>query len=113
MQYDFVAVIGISNSNPAGVLQSTEHIVLCKPDDAQLDYTCIQLLTLPNGRPVFFKFAESAGKQQICLTELPGFDILENTDVREHFCELGYSIILEGGSTSHINITVDNALDTI
>lgn len=75
---------------------------------------CVKLLTLPYsyGRPVFVEFnydqddPYSLSLQDIGITEMPGFTIVENDDSVDHIMEVGYHVKLYGGSTANICIDV-------
>jgi hypothetical protein len=75
---------------------------------------CVKLLILPYsyGRPVFVEFSYdqddpfARSLQDIDLTEMPGFTMVENDTTVDHIMEFGYHVKLYGGSTANICIDV-------
>ncbi len=72
---------------------------------------CVKLLTLPYsyGRPVFVEFSQSSSRsdvQDIDLTEMPGFIMIENDESVDHIMEFGHHVKLYGGDTNNICIEV-------
>ena len=72
---------------------------------------CVKLLTLPYsyGRPVFVEFFQSTSlpdTQEIDLTEMPGFTMVENNKTVDHIMEFGHHVKLYGGDTNNICIEV-------
>lgn len=71
----------------------------------------VKLLTLPYsyGRPVFVEFSKNdddATIQNIDLTEMPGFTMVENNDTVDHITEFGHHVKLYGETTSNICLDV-------
>lgn len=73
---------------------------------------CVKLLTLPYsyGRPVYVAFSQKTDSppniQDIDLTEIPGFIVVENNDAVDHIMESGHNVKLSGGNTNNIFIEV-------
>jgi hypothetical protein len=72
---------------------------------------CVKLLTLPYsyGRPVFVEFSQDATSssiQNIDLTEMPGFTMVENNMTVDHISEFGHHVKLSGGTTDTICLEV-------
>ena len=69
----------------------------------------VKLLILPYsyGRPVFVEFSSKESTiQDIDLTEMPGFTVVENNDTVDHIIEVGHHVKLYGGITSNICLEV-------
>lgn len=73
---------------------------------------CVKLLTLPYsyGRYVFVEFSQDSQSptsvQDIDLTEMPGFTMVENDNTVDHIQECGYHVKLFGGDTNNICLDV-------
>ncbi len=73
---------------------------------------CVKLLVLPYsyGRPVFVEFSRqdetALSVQDIDLTEMPGFSLVENDEAVDHIMEFGHHVKLYGGITSNICVEV-------
>ncbi len=73
---------------------------------------CVKLLILPYsyGRPVFVEFSRkdetALSIQDIDLTEMPGFTMVENDEFVDHIMEFGHHVKLYGGMTSNICLEV-------
>ena len=73
---------------------------------------CVKLLVLPYsyGRPVFVEFSRqdetALSVQDIDLTEMPGFALVENDEAVDHIMEFGHNVKLYGGITSNICVEV-------
>ena len=73
---------------------------------------CVKLLTMPYsyGRPVFVEFSLNSSSpsdiQNIDLTEMPGFTMVENNQSVDHIMEYGHHVKLFGGDTNNICLDV-------
>lgn len=98
---------------PPGVVppMSTRELIINVTEKPVID-PCVKLLTLPYsyGRPVFVEFSrkheDALSIQDIDLTEMPGFSMVENDETVDHISECGYNVKLYGGATSHICLEI-------
>lgn len=108
LHYD---VTGIDATIPPGkVAPSSEIELVIQPPQIPIINPCVQLLVLPYNynRPAFVEFStdEIPTIQNIDLTEMPGFSMVENDDSIDHIMEAGYNVKLYGSDTSNIRLDV-------
>lgn len=91
---------------PGTIPPSSDLELIIKPSTIPIVNSCVKLLVLPYNynRPVFVEFSvnESSSIQNIDLTEMPGFVMVENDDTIDHIMEVGYNVKLHGNDTSNI-----------
>lgn len=104
-------ITDIDPSTPPGIVPpfSICELVLNVAETPAVD-PCVKLLTLPYsyGRPVFVEFSKDDDPtiQNIDLTEMPGFIMVENDDSIDHIMEFGHHVKLYGDATSNICLDV-------
>jgi hypothetical protein len=105
-------VTEIDPTIPPGTVQPSSEIELTiTPQVIPIINPCVQLLVIPYNynRPVFVEFSadESAPSiQNIDLTEMPGFTLVENHESVDRISEVGYNVQLHGENTSNIVLDV-------
>lgn len=99
---------------PGSVPANSSVELVLKIEEKPVSDPCVKLLILPYsyGRPVFVEFSYdqedpyARSIQDIDLTEMPGFMMVENDDSVDHILEFGHHVKLYGGSTANICIDV-------
>jgi hypothetical protein len=96
---------------PGTVAPSSEIELIITPQTIPIINPCVQLLVIPYNynRPVFVEFSADESSsiiQNIDLTEMPGFTLVENNDSVDRIREVGYNVQLHGGNTSNIVLDV-------
>jgi hypothetical protein len=106
-------ITDIDPSVTPGVIPPLSHIELTlQPHQVPAIDPCVKLLTLPYsyGRPVFVEFSQKTNTsnniQDIDLTEMPGFTMVENKTSVDHIMEFGHHVKLFGGDTHNICLDV-------
>ena len=106
-------ITDIDPSKPPGIVPANSNIELTlNISSIPVIDPCVKLLTLPYsyGRPVYVEFSQkdvnTPSIQDIDLTEMPGFTMVENDDNVDHIMEFGHHVKLYGGSTSNICLEV-------
>lgn len=92
---------------PGNVPPSADVELIIKPLTTPIVNPCVHLLSIPYNynRPVYVEFSvdeSSTSIQNIDLTEMPGFVMVENHDSFDRIREVGYNVQLHGGNTSNI-----------
>lgn len=105
-------VTELDPSIPPGTVPPSSDIELrITPQTIPIINPCVHLLSIPYNynRPVFVEFSadeSSPSIQNIDLTEMPGFSLVENHDSLDRIREVGYNVQLQGGNTSNIVLDV-------
>lgn len=104
-------ITDIDPATPPGIVPpfSMVELVLNVAKTPAVD-PCVKLLTLPYsyGRTVYVEFSKDDDPtiQNIDLTEMPGFTMVENDDKEDHIMEFGHHVKLYGESTANICLDV-------
>lgn len=103
----------IDPSIPPGVVAPLSQIELkINVSTVPIIDPCLKIFTLPYsyGRPVYLEFSQKTYTpstiQDIDLTEIPGFTMVENDNAVDHIMECGHHVKLFGGDTSNICLDV-------
>jgi hypothetical protein len=106
-------ITDIDPSTPPGKVPANSSIELTLDiKSTPVNDPCVKLLILPYsyGRPVFVEFSRkdetALSIQDIDLTEMPGFTMVENDITVDHIMEFGHHVKLYGGITSNICLEV-------